>query len=56
MDFHCINSKCKKLLFRGKIDQGTISIKCPRCGSVLTVSLTAQKIGVIRQRKISLDK
>ena len=44
MDFRCPNNKCRKLLFRGELNQGKIETKCPKCGTVLKVSATTTKI------------
>jgi phage FluMu protein Com len=43
MDFRCPNPKCRKLLFRGELNQGKIETKCPKCGTLLKVSATNTK-------------
>ncbi|HBJ76230.1 MAG TPA: hypothetical protein DDY86_12315, partial [Syntrophaceae bacterium] len=43
MDYRCPNHHCRKILFRGELVQGMISVKCPRCGTLLNCSVHQKK-------------
>lgn len=49
--------KCGRLFFRGEIRDGTIEIKCPKCGYVEKIFRKPQKILDIRaQHSLELSK
>lgn len=54
MDVRC--TKCHKLFFRIKTEKAVIEIKCLKCGYIQTLTISSDKKGDARSRKVCTDK